>query len=145
MDKAVETLAKRLPQKEQQVEKPPTFVIGTVEGDIHEIGKNIVSLMLRVAGFRVVDIGVDVPIDRFIHAANEHNAKIIGASALLTTTQYEQKKLIERLVSEGLRDRFKVMVGGGQVTTEWMKQIGADGYGKDAIEAVKVAQELSKS
>jgi len=142
MDKAVDRLANELPRKEDEKTTGSTIIIGTVEGDIHEIGKNIVALMMRVEGFKVVDIGVDVTVDNFILSAKDNQADIIGASALLTTTQYEQKKLIERLVAEDLRGNYKVMVGGGQVTSEWAKEIGADGFGKDAAEAVKVAQEI---
>jgi methanogenic corrinoid protein MtbC1 len=83
-----------------------------------------------------------VPAIDFIRAANDNHARIIGASALLTTTQYEQKKLIELLKTDGTRDRYKIMVGGGQVTEEWVQEIGADGYGKDAMEAVSVAQQI---
>jgi dimethylamine corrinoid protein len=142
MDTAVNELANKLPHGQEAISARGVVVIGTVKDDIHEIGKNIVALMLRVAGFNVIDIGVDVPVENFISAAKEHNADIIGASALLTTTQFEQKKLIERLKTEGLRDKFKVMVGGGQVNAEWVEEIGADGYGKDAVEAVKVAKQL---
>ena len=142
MDKAVEKLAQSLPHAGSGQRNSGTVVIGTVEGDIHEIGKNIVALMLRVGGFKVVDIGVDAPVASFIRAAKDNNADIIGASALLTTTQYEQKKLVEQLDSEGLHGKHRVLVGGGQVTRRWVKDIGADGYGKDAAEAVKEAQKL---
>lgn len=142
MDKAVEKLARGLPQTGSGKRNAGTVVIGTVEGDVHEIGKNIVALMLRVGGFKVVDIGVDAPVASFIGAARENEADIVGASALLTTTQYEQKKLVEELHSQGLHAKHKVMVGGGQVTREWMRDIGADGYGKDAMEAVREAQKL---
>jgi corrinoid protein of di/trimethylamine methyltransferase len=142
MDNAVKKLAEKLPSVKGGIKKSETIVIGTVKDDIHEIGKNIVALMLRVAGFNVIDIGVDVPVENFIKAAQEHQAQVIGASALLTTTQYEQKKLVEQLRSEGLTEKYKVIVGGGQVTQEWVKEIGADGYGKDAAEAVKVVKKM---
>ena len=141
MDEAVEILKDNLPG-DDDFKGTGTFVIGTVKGDIHDIGKNIVGVMLRVGGFKVIDIGVDVPSKDFLKAAKEHKADIIGASALLSTTQYEQKRLIELLESEGVRNNYKVMVGGGQVTQDWADKIGADGYGKDALEAVKVAMGL---
>jgi len=118
-------------------------VIGTVHGDIHDIGKNIVASMLFAAGFEVYDLGKDVPVEEFIRKTREVNADIIAMSALLSTTLPIQREVIERLGREGLRDRVKVMVGGAPVTKEWAEEIGADGYGEDAIEAVKVAKTLS--
>jgi corrinoid protein of di/trimethylamine methyltransferase len=118
-------------------------VIGTVHGDIHDIGKNIVASMLFAAGFEVYDLGKDVPVEEFIRKTREVNADIIAMSALLSTTLPVQREVIERLGREGLRDKVKVMVGGAPVTKEWAEEIGADGYGEDAIEAVKVAKTLS--
>jgi len=118
-------------------------VIGTVHGDIHDIGKNIVASMLFAAGFEVYDLGKDVPVEEFIRKTREVNADIIAMSALLSTTLPIQREVIERLGREGLRDKVKVMVGGAPVTKEWAEEIGADGYGEDAIEAVKVAKTLS--
>jgi corrinoid protein of di/trimethylamine methyltransferase len=117
-------------------------VIGTVEADLHAVGKNIVAMMLRTSGFEVHDLGVDVKASTFIARARETNADIIGLSSLMTTTRPYQREVIEELESVGLRDRFKVIVGGGPVTEEWAKEIGADGYGKDAVEAVEVARSL---
>ncbi len=141
MDEAIEILKGNLPGG-SDFKGMGTFVIGTVKGDLHDIGKNIVGVMLRVGGFKVIDIGVDVSNEDFLRAAEEHKADIIGASALLSTTQYEQKRLIELLESKGVRNKYKVMVGGGQVTKSWADKIGADGYGKDAFEAVEVAMSL---
>jgi dimethylamine corrinoid protein len=118
-------------------------VIGTVHGDIHDIGKNIVASMLFAAGFEVYDLGKDVPVEEFIRKTREVNADIIAMSALLSTTLPIQREVIEVLGREGLRDKVKVMVGGAPVTKEWAEEIGADGYGEDAIEAVKVAKTLS--
>lgn len=117
-------------------------VIGTVEGDIHEIGKNIVAAMLTASGFEVIDLGVDVPTERFVKAVKEHDPDILGLSALLTTTMPMQKEVIEALKREGLRERVKVIVGGAPVTESWAKEIGADGYADNAVEAVKLAKRL---
>ncbi len=117
-------------------------VLGTVEGDLHEIGKTLVGTMLTANGFKVADIGIDKPADDFIAAVKETKATLIGASALLTTTMRAQQTLIEALKEAGLRDQVKVMVGGAPVTQSWADQIGADGYAEDAIGAVAVAKEL---
>lgn len=117
-------------------------VIGTVAGDIHDIGKNIVAMMLFTAGFEVYDLGKDVPSEEFVKKAKELNADIVAMSALLTTTLPAQRDVIETLKKSGLRDKVKVLVGGAPATDEWAKQIDADGYGADAIEAVKVAKKL---
>jgi corrinoid protein of di/trimethylamine methyltransferase len=117
-------------------------VLGTVEGDLHEIGKTLVGTMLTANGFEVTDIGIDKPASEFIAAIKESNATLIGASALLTTTIPEQQKIIEALAEAGLRDKVKVMVGGAPVTQAWADKIGADGYAEDAIAAVAVAKKL---
>lgn len=117
-------------------------VIGTVEGDIHDIGKNLVASMLRAASFEVIDLGADVKIEKFVETAVEEKADLIALSALLTTTMLNQKKVIEMLKSRGLRDRFKVMVGGAPVTEKYAREIGADGYGESAVQAVAVARSL---
>ena len=117
-------------------------VIGTVSGDIHDIGKNIVAAMLFVEGFEVHDLGKDVPCERFLQKALEVEADIIAMSALLSATMSEQRRIVEALVAEGIRDKLKVMVGGAVVTEEWSRQIGADGYGENAVEAVRVAKRL---
>jgi len=117
-------------------------VLGTVEGDLHEIGKTLVATMLTANGFQVTDIGVDQKSEAFIKAIKEVNADIVGASALLTTTMLQQKKLIEALEASGLRDKVKVLVGGAPVTDNFAKEIGADGYAEDAISAVDIAYRL---
>ena len=128
---------------DQKREVVATVVIGTVEGDLHEIGKTLVGTMLTANGFRVVDIGVDKPPSEFIEAIVANDATIVGASALLTTTMLQQGNLIESLTEAGLRDKVKVMVGGAPVTQEYAKQIGADGYAEDAISAVDLAFRLA--
>jgi corrinoid protein of di/trimethylamine methyltransferase len=127
---------------DQQREVVGTVVLGTVEGDLHEIGKTLVGTMLTANGFQVIDIGVDKSADEFISAVKESNASIVGASALLTTTMLQQKKLIEAIEGAGLREQVKVMVGGAPVTAKYAQDIGADGYAKDAISAVDMAFRL---
>jgi len=118
-------------------------VLGTVEGDMHEIGKTLVGTMLIANGFKVIDLGVDQSTDRFVAAVKENDAEIVGASALLTTTMLQQKKLIEALEEAGLHDQVKVMVGGAPVTESFASEIGADGYAEDAISAVDLAFRLA--
>ncbi|MFQ5722818.1 MAG: cobalamin-dependent protein, partial [Candidatus Aminicenantales bacterium] len=117
-------------------------VIGTVEGDIHDIGKNLVSSMLAANGFEVVDLGADVKLEKFIDKALEEKADFICLSALLTTTMLGQKKVLEMLKEKELYGRFKVMVGGAPVNRQWAADIGADGYAENAISAVKEAKKL---
>jgi dimethylamine corrinoid protein len=117
-------------------------ILGTVHGDIHNIGKNIVSAMLFAAGFQVLDLGEDVPAEQFAKKAGETNAAIVGASALLTTTIEGQKEIVESLKASGVRDKVKTMFGGAPCTPEWVRQIGGDAYAMNAMEAVKVAKQL---
>ena len=126
----------------QEREVVGRVVLGTVKGDMHEIGKTLVGTMLTANGFKVTDIGVDVPPENFIAAIKEADADIVGASALLTTTMLQQKKLIEAIEEAGLREKVKVMVGGAPLTKTFAKEIGADGYSEDAISAVDVALRL---
>jgi 5-methyltetrahydrofolate--homocysteine methyltransferase len=119
-----------------------TMVIGTVRGDLHDIGKNLVAMMVEGAGFRVVDLGVDVSADKFVAAAKEHNAQIVGMSALLTTTMTYIPEVIKAFDAEGLRPKVKLIVGGAPVTQEWANQIGADAYAPDAATAVDKCKEL---
>jgi len=121
-----------------------TIVIGTVQGDVHEIGKNIVASLLMAGGFNVVDLGVDVKTISFVDEAERNNAGIIGASALMSSTIGSQKDIIDYLVASGKRRKFAVLVGGGPTTKEWAKEIGADGCGMTAVEAVKLANKFVK-
>lgn len=118
------------------------IVTGTVEGDVHDIGKSIVSTMLQCAGYKVFDLGRDVPITNFIETVKKEDGQMIGMSALMTTTMQAQKECIEMLKEEGLRGKVKVMVGGAPATQAWADKIGADGYGENASEAVRKANEL---
>ena len=117
-------------------------VLGTVAGDIHDIGKNIVASMFFAAGFDVIDLGKDVPVQNFIEAVKKHKPNILGMSALLSTSLPAQREVIEALKKSNLREKVKVMVGGAPVTAEWAEEIGADGYAEDAVEAVRVALKL---
>lgn len=117
-------------------------VLGTVKGDIHNLGKNIVAALLKAAGFEVHDIGVDVPVERFVQTVEEVEPDVLGLSSLMTITIPEQRQIIEALTRVGIRERVKVIVGGAPVTGEWAEEIGADGYGRDAISAVKLVKEL---
>lgn len=123
-------------------EKLGTIVLGTVHGDLHNLGKNLVAVMLRTAGFNVIDLGVNVTGENFIEEAKKHNAQIIALSALLTTTMVEQKLLIENLIEAGCRKQFKVIVGGAPISSKWAEEIGADGYARNAGEAVELARKL---
>jgi len=126
-------------QKREVVGK---VVLGTVQGDLHEIGKTLVGTMLTANGFKVMDIGVDRKPAEFITAIKDMEADIVGASALLTTTMLQQRKLIEAIQEAGLRDKVKVLIGGAPVTESFAREIGADGYAEDAISAVNVAYRL---
>ena len=117
-------------------------ILGTVNGDIHEIGKTLVGTLLSASGFEVFDLGVDVPLETFAVKAKELQADLVGVSALLTTTMTGQKGVVEALERHGLRPRVKVMIGGAPVTQSWAAEIGADGYGKDAQAAVALAKIL---
>jgi 5-methyltetrahydrofolate--homocysteine methyltransferase len=118
-------------------------VIGTVKGDMHDIGKNVVIMMLRAAGFDIVDLGVDVPAERFADKIGKEDANILGLSALLTSTMNEMNNVIATIKEMGLRDQVRIVVGGRPVTREFAEEIGADGYAKDAVKAVKVFKDLA--
>jgi methylmalonyl-CoA mutase cobalamin-binding domain/chain len=120
-------------------------VIGTVKGDIHDIGKNLVAMMLEGAGFEVVDLGINNPVERYLAALDEHRPDILGMSALLTTTMPYMKVVIDELVAKGIRDDYIVLVGGAPLNEEFGKAIGADGYCRDAGVAVETAQALVRS
>ena len=131
------------PKLEGSSAKPVgVVVIGTVKGDLHDIGKNIVSAMLKGAGFEIIDVGVDVEAAKFVDAAEKSEADIIALSALLTTTMLEMRGIVDKLKSKGLHGKVKVMVGGAPLTQEFANKIGADGYAPDAASAVDVAKTL---
>ena len=117
-------------------------IIGTVKGDLHDIGKNLVAMMLESAGFEVYNLGVDISPDKFVSEVNEKNANMVCLSALLTTTMPMMKQTIDAVVESGLRDRVKIMVGGAPVTKIYANEIGADGYAPDAGSATKLAKTL---
>jgi 5-methyltetrahydrofolate--homocysteine methyltransferase len=121
-----------------------TVIMGTVKGDLHDIGKNLCIMMLRGSGFVVHDLGVDTSEDQFIEAIEEHQASIMGMSALLTTTMPNMGKTIEAFIDEDLRDEVKIMVGGAPVTQEFADDMGADGYGKDALACVELAKNFAQ-
>jgi 5-methyltetrahydrofolate--homocysteine methyltransferase len=118
------------------------IVMGTVKGDLHDIGKNLCIMMLRGSGFEVIDLGVDTSSDKFIDAVEEHGAPLMGMSALLTTTMPNMGKTIEAFIDADLRDKVKIMVGGAPVTQDFADDMGADGYGKDAVACVTLAKRL---
>jgi len=117
-------------------------LLGTVEGDIHDIGKNIVAALLSSAGFEIIDLGKDVSTEKFVDAVKENKPHIIGLSALMTTSMIKQRDIIEALRKEGLRDKVKVVVGGAPTSQQWAEEIGSDAYGADAIEALKLCKSL---
>jgi 5-methyltetrahydrofolate--homocysteine methyltransferase len=141
-DAAVAVLEPELLKTGGGVGKLGKFLIATVKGDIHDIGKNIVALLLKAAGFEVVDIGVDRRGQDILNAARDQKVDIIGLSALLTTTMPEMKSFMDLLQESGERNRFKVMIGGAPVTQEFSDEIGADGYGSDATRAVEITKRL---
>lgn len=144
MQTAIDLLAPHIPREAVQ-KKLGIVVIGTVQGDIHDIGKRIVATMLEVYGFEVHDLGRDVPIGKFIEKTKEVNADIVAASALMTTTMVGQKLLQEALQEAGIRQKVKLMVGGAAVTQDWADQIGADGYAEEVTEAVEKAKKIIQS
>jgi 5-methyltetrahydrofolate--homocysteine methyltransferase len=127
---------------EEKIEPKGTVVLGTVKGDLHDIGKNLVSIMVEGAGFEVVDCGVDVSPEQFLKAAQDSDADAIGLSALLTTTMPSMKGTIEALEEAGMRDKVKVVIGGAPVTQKYADEIGADGYGRDAAAAANLVKSL---
>jgi corrinoid protein of di/trimethylamine methyltransferase len=142
MKAAIATLEPELMKRKQQRQVLGRVVIGTVQGDIHEIGKTLVATMLTANGFEVHDLGVDVPAQQFVDAVRKVNANVVGLSALLTTTILNQEAVILDLEEAGLRNRVKVIIGGVPASPEWAKEIGADGYAENATEAVEVVKRL---
>jgi len=141
-EEAMKIIKPKLVKSGVSLAKQGIIVLGTVQSDIHEIGKNILANLFTTAGFEVHDIGCDCPATKFLAKAEEVGADIIAASAIMSTTVPYQKDIIELLESKGIRDRYLVMVGGGVVTPEWADKIGADGYGELASDAVEVARDL---
>lgn len=142
MQKAMTLLEPELLKRQQAIESTGTVLLGTVKGDIHEIGKSLVGTMLTANGFKVHDLGVDVPTETFVAKVQEMKPDILGLSALLTTTMVMQREVIKALAEAGIRDQVKVMVGGAPVTRSWAEEIGADGYAEDAMGAVQIARQL---
>jgi trimethylamine corrinoid protein len=142
MKSVIKILEPQMLKTGQKMEKLGTVVIGTVKGDIHSLGKDIVGTLLMAAGFDVKDLGVDVSPSRFIEEAEDMSADIIACSALMSTTVSVQKDVIEFLKAQGFRDTYKVLVGGGVVSRDYAEVIGADGYGMTANEAIGVAKKL---
>jgi 5-methyltetrahydrofolate--homocysteine methyltransferase len=128
---------------ESDIPSAGKYVIGTVEGDLHDIGKNLVRMMLEGAGFETVDLGTDVKADAFVEAVREHQPVLLGMSALLTTTMVNMRGTIEALTEAGLRDSLKIMIGGAPVTAAFAEEVGADAYAPDAASAVDVARSLA--
>ena len=142
MQQAMEVLQPELLARQQHVDAPGVFVIGSVKGDIHEIGKSLIATMMLANGFQVYDLGVDVAPETFVEKVRETGADLVGLSALLTTTMTSQRDVLEALHEAGIRDRVKVMVGGAPVTEAWAESIGADGYAEDVVAAVELAKHL---
>lgn len=130
--------------KKGELTKLGKVVIGTVEGDLHDIGKNIVVTLLSASGFEVIDLGVDVPAEKFVEAVREHKPDILGMSALLTTTMVNMKKVVEALKEAGLRDSVKIIIGGAPITEEFAKEIGADAFAPDAVQGVEICKDWMK-
>ncbi len=141
-NEAMKLLKPKMLAAGESVGRKGTVVIGTVQTDVHEIGKNIVATLLSTAGFEVHDLGVDISASKFIQKAEEVDADIIAASAIMTTTMTYQRDLLEHLMASGLRDKYLILIGGGVVNQKWADEIGADGYGETAVEGVRVAKEL---
>ena len=142
MQQAMQLLEPALKERQQVRTSLGKVVIGTVHGDIHEIGKSLVATMLSANGFEVLDLGVDVPTEKFLEKVQESGAQLLGLSALLTTTMTVQRDVIEALDDAGIRSKVKVLVGGAPVNQDWANSIGADGYAEDAMAAVALAKRM---
>jgi 5-methyltetrahydrofolate--homocysteine methyltransferase len=138
MKEGMKTLEPHL--KAGELKRVGKVVIGTVRGDLHDIGKNIVATLLSAAGFDVIDLGVDVPPEKFVEAVKENSPDIVGMSALLTTTMVEMEDIIKELKKAGLRDKVKVIIGGAPITREYAEKIGADAAARDAVEGVNICK-----
>ncbi len=142
MKAAMKVFEPVLTERKEKRQVLGTVVIGTVEGDIHEIGKSLVATMLSAAGFQVYDLGVDVSVAKFVEQVQETGANVVGLSALLTTTMRNQEAVIEALKKAGLREQVKVVIGGAPTSPDWAETIGADAYAENANEAVDVVKQL---
>jgi corrinoid protein of di/trimethylamine methyltransferase len=142
MKAAMSVLEPELKRHGKERPNAGTVILGTTKGDIHEIGKTLVGMLLTANGFKVHDLGVDVPSDQFAIRARELNADVVGVSALLTTTMRGQRSVVQAVEQAGLRSTVKIIVGGAPVTQRWAEEIGADGYAKDAISAVALVRNL---
>jgi len=139
---AMDIIEPRLLESQNGYEQKKRIIIGTVKGDLHSIGKDLVATMLKTNGYEVIDLGVDISSLDFMEKAVHYDANVIALSALLTTTMAAQKEVIEALNTNGVRDQFKVIVGGAPVNQEWADSIGADAYGENAVAAVNIITEF---
>jgi trimethylamine corrinoid protein len=142
MNAAVKILEKEISKEKMERTKKGRIIIGTVKGDIHNIGKNIVTIMLMTAGYDVIDLGVDVEPSKFVEEAERSGSQMILASALMTFTALNMKKIVEYLEMEGLRKKYKIVFGGGPLTEAWAKEMGADGYAPDALKTVELINRM---
>jgi 5-methyltetrahydrofolate--homocysteine methyltransferase len=142
MKAALEILKPALAKAQTQAKSLGLVVIGTVVGDLHDIGKDLVISMLEMSGFEIIDLGVDVPAQRFVQSVEEHRPQVVGLSALMSTSIREQSKVIEALAVAGLREGVKVIVGGAATTPEWAESIGADGYSDNAVDAARMVRAI---
>lgn len=142
MQDAIEILKPEMAKRRTQTQSLGRVVMGTIAGDLHDLGKNLVITLLDVAGFEVFDLGVDVPSQKFVESVVQLEPHVVGMSALMSTTIREQQVVINDLIEAGLRDQVKVAVGGAAVTPDWAERIGADGYGDNAIDAVRMIKNL---
>lgn len=145
MNAAVKILEKEISKEKMERMKKGRIIIGTVKGDIHNIGKNIVAIMLTTAGYDVIDLGVDVEPSKFVEEAERSGVQLILASALMTFTALNMKKIVEYLEMEGLRKKYKIVFGGGPLTEAWAKEMGADGYAPDALKTVELINRMMGS
>jgi trimethylamine corrinoid protein len=145
MNAAVKVLEKEISKEKLESTRKGRIIIGTVKGDIHNIGKNIVTIMLMTAGYDVIDLGVDVEPSKFMEEAERSGAQLIMASALMTFTALNMKKIVEYLEMEGLRKKYKIVFGGGPLTEAWAKEMGADGYAPDALKTVELVKRIMGS
>jgi corrinoid protein of di/trimethylamine methyltransferase len=142
MKAALDVILPRMDKKD--IPTKGKVVLGTVKDDIHDIGKNIVSALLTASGFEIIDLGKDVPSSKFVEEAERTGANVVAASALMSTTMAAMKDLVDYFSVKGVRNKYKIIVGGGPVTREYAKEIGADGYGENAVEAVRIVEELTR-